>query len=235
MEERKVMTELDLVELSQKGDKVSEHKLWEIYTPLVYKKYFELLETSRSNKITVFCSREDYISDAYVKFVNQLSGIRVAELRQKGYGTTKDWKLYCRLEGYLRSMNRDKRNHAVKLTSNECQTRTLYDSDMTNVDVAVSYTESYEETLKKQIFGQSWNLFLKRLNKPQRDLFEAQQKIENTKSGKPNYRLLKSELGLSKRQIDEQLSDIKTIFCDTLKEVSIKNGYNGLDYSDFLC
>lgn len=227
------MNELDLVELAQKGDKKATHELWNEYLQLVYKKYYELVSSSRDNNIRVDISKEGYVGDAYIKFVNQLDGIRVDELRKKGYGTTKPWKLYCRLEGYLRSMNRDKRNHAVKVSSNECEIKQYYESDLTNIDICKSYTENYETTLKSEIFMKSWLEFEKKLNDSQKRIFEAQRRIENTKSGKPNYRLLTQELGLSKKEIEKGLAEIKNVFSTTLAAVSKKSGFE-LSYSDFL-
>lgn len=225
--------ELDLVELAQKGDKAAAHKLWDIYTPLVYKKYYELLTSSKDNNISINISKDEYVGDAYIKFINQLSGIRIDDLRKNGYGVTKPWKLYCRLEGYLRSMNRDKRNHSVKISSNECEIKQFYESDLTNIDLCKSYTENYETKLKSEIFMKSWLEFEKRLNANQKRLFEAQQRFENTKSGKPNYKVLTQELGLSKKEIEKGLAEIKQVFSATLAAVSKKSGFE-LSYSDFL-
>ena len=106
------MTDYELVQKSQMGDKSAELELWNKYEPLRIKKHNELLNlTNRKFDKEEY---DEWTQTAYEKFKNQMAGVRLNDIKKPD-----TWTIWIRLNGYWNSMNRDIISHAKKKYDNE--------------------------------------------------------------------------------------------------------------------
>ena len=84
------MTDYELVQKSQMGDKSAELELWNKYEPLRIKKHNELLNlTNRKFDKEEY---DEWTQTAYEKFKNQMAGVRLNDIKKPD-----TWTIWIRL------------------------------------------------------------------------------------------------------------------------------------------
>jgi DNA-directed RNA polymerase specialized sigma24 family protein len=161
------MTDFELVEKSQQGDKKAELELWNKYEPLRIKKHNELL--SLTNRKFDKEEYDEWTQIAYEKFKNQMAGVRLNDIKKP-----ETWTIWIRLNGYWNSMNRDIICHAKKKYDNEVAAEiSVKDGDTLSLfDQNSALTHRNEFTpIAKDIVAKAFQKTLDELSEKQRKLF----------------------------------------------------------------
>jgi len=214
-------------------DKAMEaaYELWEKYFKLRMKMRAELAALCRRNDIYYPELYEEYDSEAWQKFIEQMPGVRLEDVEH-----ITSWSIYIRLWGYWRSMNRD----LVKRWLNYHDSKNVVsiysvskedDSGLTNLDIDVSkkgdpISRNLELETNRQLFWDSINCL--RL-----ELTDKQKQLLNMKaSGKKNREIM-STLQINGRILNENLAFIKQRLNVIITEVAKKKGMEA-NYSELL-
>ena len=161
------MTDYELVQKSQMGDKSAELELWNKYEPLRIKKHNELLNlTNRKFDKEEY---DEWTQTAYEKFKNQMAGVRLNDIKKPD-----TWTIWIRLNGYWNSMNRDIISHAKKKYDNEVAAEiSVKEGDTLSLFDQNSAAETPNEIapMAKEIINQAFEKTLTELSEKQRKLF----------------------------------------------------------------
>jgi hypothetical protein len=200
--------DMELVINAQKGDEKSYVELWDKFFLLRQKEKFEFINWCKQHHIenAVY---QDYVdswdADAWEKFRNQMPGIRIDELKEKGY-TNDNWGITIRLKGYFDVVNRSYSNNILKKLNNEVPNVRFYDKDD---DEGVSVLDNIsrdEDILKgyaKKILKTSYSRMLADLNMKQRQVVTLKEKDSSVSA-------IVRELGIKRKEATDALEYAKT-------------------------
>lgn len=230
-ENRPYKTDFELVKNAQAGDKAAYEEMWDKYYLLRQKEKFSFIKWCKAHNIaqSMFQDYADsWDSDAYEKFYNQMTGVRLNELLAKGH-TPDKWGITIRLIGYFHVVNRSYTNALLKKLNketNECSVRNKdKDKDnsnaMTNIDLAQFKNSAYDDnemkSLAKEVFNEAWQNVLNEMDDKQRALIEM-------KSNKSTTRKICQKFGLSSKAVNSYIDYSKTRLQSWIDKVSKSRG-----------
>lgn len=201
-------TDMDLVIAAQKGEEAAYVELWDKFFLLRQKEKFAFIKWCQAHKIEN-CVYQDYVesweADAWEKFRNQMAGIRIDELKSKGY-TPANWGITIRLQGYFEVVNRSYSNKIIKRLNNEMPNVAFYQNgDSDGVNIIEEVLSSEDDGLKnyaKKILRKSYENMMKDLNVKQR-------KIITMKSENKSVSSIVRDLEIKRSDANEALKTAK--------------------------
>lgn len=201
-------TDMDLVIAAQKGEEDAYVELWDKFFLLRQKEKFSFIKWCQSHKIGNYVY-QDYVdswdADAWEKFYNQMAGIRINELKSKGY-TPENWGITIRLQGYFEVVNRSYSNKILKRLNNEMPNTTFYQNgDDDGVNIIEEVLSSEDNGLKsyaKKILHKSYKNMLK-------DLDIKQRKIITMKSENKSVSSIVNDLSIKRSDVNNVLKIAK--------------------------
>ena len=201
-------TDMDLVIAAQKGEENAYVELWDKFFLLRQKEKFSFIRWCQTHKISNYVY-QDYVdsweADAWEKFRNQMAGIRIDELKSKGY-TPEKWGITIRLQGYFEVVNRSYSNRILKRLNNEMPNVAFYkDGDDEGVNIIEEVLSSEDDGLRsyaKKILRESYKNMLK-------DLDTKQRKIITMKSENKSISSIVCDLEIKRNDVSKALKTAK--------------------------
>lgn len=203
----------------------------------LWEKYF-LLRMKMRNELATVCARngmhypemyEEYDSEAWDKFINQMNGVRLNELEHIA-----NWSIYIRLWGYWRSMNRDLikkwldwhgRNTSDTFTSKDS------DSEISRIDLQMADTgkdahDGYELNMNRDIFWEAMRRLESEMTTKQKKLISMLEVGEKKKD-------IAAKLKTTNKIIKENQAFLKQQLNSHIKQVAAEKGID-IDYNEML-
>jgi hypothetical protein len=209
-------------------------ELWEKYFKLRMKMKHELIALCLRNGLYMPEVIEEYDSEAWIKFIEQMDGIRLNDVEH-----IKNWSVYIRLWGYWRSMNRDLLKHWFDWKNN---TTTIYsltndkgDSNegITNIDLHEANHYNSDKIQSDIEVNEAREIFWEAIEELKKEISPKQYNLINMKyQGKKNREIIKT-LQINNKILDEQLVFIKHKLEKIIKKVAIQKG-GSQTYNDLL-
>ena len=225
--------DMELVKGAQAGDQACYQELWEKFYLLRQKTKFSFLNWCKSNNIDS-TTTQDYFdgwdADAWEKFVEQMPGIRVAELEAKGYNND-NWGITIRLMGYWQTINRSYANKIMKKLKSEVSSSKVV-SDQKNkkkiVDVfdSIPVQENPMRSIALDIFNKSYDKMI-------RELTPIQKKVIELKKDRMSVSAIVKELGLKRSEATSAIAAAKSALSRNIRDASSKVGAP-MTYEDVL-
>lgn len=230
-------TDMDLVIGAQKGDESCYVELWDKYFLLRQKEKFSFINWCKNHKISNNIY-QDYVesweSDAWEKFRNQMAGVRINDLKTKGY-TPENWGITIRLKGYFEVVNRSYSNTIIKKLTNETSNVINYnngDKESENVSVFdnIACNENNDNDILKNY---AKKLFKKSYSKMLSDLNMKQHKVISMKEENESISSITKTLGIKRKEANEILSFAKDRLEYWVEQTS-KNDGIPMTYNDMI-
>jgi hypothetical protein len=200
-------------------------ELWAKYFLLRMKMKHELIALCMRNNLYMPETIEEYDSEAWVKFVEQMDGIRLHDVDH-----IPNWSVYIRLWGYWRSMNRDLLKHwfdwklnTIPIYSLNSEKSESVGDGLTNIDVheAAHHSNKIQSDIElnsaREIFWEAIEELKKEITPKQYDLINMKYK------GTKNREIIKT-LQINNKILEEQLVFIKGKLQKIIVNVSKKRG-----------
>lgn len=224
----------ELVECAQKGEKAAYVELWDKYFLLRQREKHQFVSWCKSHKISYNIYQEYYESwdsDAWEKFKNQMPGLRLNELKAKGYNSEK-WKIAIRLIGYFQVVNRSYSTKILKELNNKTAIESNYDdngNNVNNIDIQISNSYDINNDIKniaKKVFNKAWSNTIKEMSSKQKELISL-------KENKTSNKVIMNTLNVSNKDIKTFLNYSKSRLSYWIENVSKKENVP-LSYNDVL-
>ena len=207
-EGRPFKTDMELVISAQKGNESAYQELWDKFFLLRQKEKFSFINWCKKHRIENYIY-QDYVdsweADAWEKFRNQMPGIRIKELKSKGY-TPENWGITIRLQGYFEVVNRSYSNSILKKLNKEIPSVHYYNND-SNESVSILDNISRDEDILKNY---AKKIFKKSYSKMLEDLDKKQRKVLSMKEDDNSVSAIVRELGIKRKEATDTLAFAKT-------------------------
>jgi len=192
------------IKLGNNADSLNE--LFSKYTLLIEKCRNSLIKSSFTYKMKIQEEIDDYYANAYETYIKAVNGIKINLVGDK-------YIFYIQFYGYLRSMNRDIKNHYYKKLRNETAIISSSEEgkEYSNVDICSS---TNEKSAEKQIFNDlEKNAFWKTVKECNKIFTPEQKKIWSIKEkGKISTRAICELLNMDSKQYRKTFLEMKEIF-----------------------
>lgn len=209
-ENRPYRSDFELVEKAQQGEAKAYEELWDKYFLLRQKEKFSFIKWCKGHHIER-AFYEDFVdtwdNDAYEKFYNQMSGVRLDELVAKGH-TSDNWKIAIRLTGYFQVVNRSYTTKILNKLNKETAEISIHNKDdeksnsLTNIDIQGAKSFDEIKPLAKKVFNIAWQAALDEMTDKQRKLIEM-------KSEGASMSAISSKLNVSAKVIKQVITHSK--------------------------
>lgn len=231
---RPFRSDMELVINAQKGDEESYVELWDKFFLLRQKEKFSFINWCKKNKID-YSVYQDYVeswdADAWEKFRNQMKGIRINDLKAKGYNND-NWGISIRLKGYFEVVNRTYSNNIVKKLNNETSAIKFFgnnsddESESYSAFDSISKNEDLLKSYAQKLMNSSYTRMISDLN-------NKQKKIVTLKSQNNTVSSITRELGVKRSEVNDTLKFAKTRLEYWVENTSKKDGIP-MSYSDMV-
>jgi hypothetical protein len=224
----------DIQHCKERKRNVAMQEMWEKYFKLRMKMKGELVQLAVRNNLYMPELFEEYDSEAWIKFVEQMDGIRLEDVEH-----LPNWSNYIRLWGYWRSMNRDLlkkwfdwKQHTIPIYSITTHSGKGDNNNesLTNLDVFKAAHQE-DDIGKDGELGVVRKAFWESIEQLKEELTPKQYQLINLKYKGAKNREIISSLKITTRVMNEQLVFIKNKLKDILKQrlgTSTVSSYNDL-------
>jgi hypothetical protein len=200
-------------------------ELWEKYFRLRMMMKHELISLCLRNNIHMPEIIEEYDSEAWIKFIEQMDGVRLNDVEH-----IKNWSIYIRLWGYWRSMNRDLLKHWFDWTLNTTPIFSLTgekndnSEGLTNIDI--HQASHYSDKISDTELNSAREIFWEAIEELKKEISPKQYNLINMKyQGKKNRDIIQT-LQINNKILKEQLVFIKGKLQNIIVRVAKQKGEN---------
>jgi len=207
------------------------NELWEKYFKLRMKMKFQLIKVCRRNNLIMPEIIEEYDSESWIKFIEQMDGIRLHDVAH-----IPNWSVYIRLWGYWRSMNRDILKKwfdwkkfttpIIPVSKDSEQNEGLSNMD---VEIAKRYSQLDDEvqlSINQEIFRDSLDQLTESITTKQKRLLIM--KMHGAKN-----REIMTKLKMDNKTYKENINILKIALKSIIEQIASKKGLK-LSYDDLL-
>lgn len=237
---RPYKSDMELVVGAQAGNNEDFYEMWDKYKYLRIKEKSDFINWCKEHNVS-WNTYQEYVdnwdSDAWEKFKNQMPGVRVEDLKKKGY-TPDNWGIYIRLKGYFEIVNRSYSNQLMKRLINETEIKTIgrdkngesSKNSTTNIDIAAMEDEGYENSPLKycaqDVFNKAFKKMVGELDAGQRNILEAKQRGDSVST-------ICSDYNTNRKNVNAVLDYAKSRLSYWVEKVSTAENI-GMSYKEML-
>jgi hypothetical protein len=209
-------------------------ELWEKYFKLRMKMKHELIALCVRNNLYMPEIIEEYDSEAWIKFIEQMDGVRLNDVAH-----IENWSIYIRLWGYWRSMNRDLLKHWFDWKKNTTPIYSLNSDKSENIGDGLTNIDVFEaahngDKIQSDIeLNSAREIFWEAIEELKKEISPKQYNLINMKyQGKKNREIIKT-LQINNKILNEQLLFIKGKLENIIVQVAKQKGNSG-NYNEII-